>query len=85
MVGATVIVITTPVVVPVAVVVATITAVTVFGAAVSVITTPVVTSVAAWLSKSRIDSTQTECPTHYAYQNGFQGLPPRCVGREGFG
>jgi hypothetical protein len=48
-------------------------------------TTPVVDIVTGWFSKSLIDSTQTECTTHYACQNGFQGLPPRCVGREGFG
>jgi hypothetical protein len=70
-VGATVIVITTPVVVTVAVVIATITAVTALGATVTVITTRVVTTVAAWFSKSRIDSTQTECATYYARQNGF--------------
>ncbi|MFL5663544.1 MAG: hypothetical protein ACJ8BW_19725 [Ktedonobacteraceae bacterium] len=65
--------------------VATTTTVTAVGATVTVMTTCVVVTVTAWFSKSRIDSTQTECATHYACQNGFQGLPPRCVGREGFG
>src|SRR5437879_5272756 len=84
-VGATVIVITTYVVVTVAVVIATITIVTAVGATVTVMTTRVVANVARWFGKSRIDSTQTECATHYASQNGFQSLPPRCVGRKCFG
>jgi hypothetical protein len=84
-VGATVIVITTCVVATIAVVVATITIVTAVGATVTVMTTRVVANVAGWFSKSRIDSTQTECATHYASQNGFQSLPPRCVGRKCFG
>ena len=84
-VGATVIVNTTRVVETEAFVIATKTVETAVGATVTVLTTRVVASEAAWFSKSRIDSTQTQCATHYARQNGFQGLPPRCVGREGFG
>jgi hypothetical protein len=84
-VGATVTVMTTGLPGPRALVFSTITVGTVVRATVTVMTTPMVDIVAAWFSKSLIDSTQTECTTHYACQNGFQDLPPRCVGREGFG
>jgi hypothetical protein len=83
-VGTTVIVVLTPVPIIVAFV-PTIVIVTIVGTTVIVVLTPVPIIVAIRLSKSRIQATQTECATHYACKNGFQGRPPGCGARQGFG